>query len=394
MTPIASSTGPNTADCELTVLMPCLNEAETLAICIEKAKAFLVRYNVSGEILVADNGSIDGSQEIAERHGAKVVHVKTAGYGAALLGGIDAARGKYVVMADADDSYDFAAIMPFLERLREDYDLVMGNRFRGGIALGAMPPLHRYLGNPVLSGIGRLFFGSPIGDFHCGMRGFNAESIRRLNLQTTGMEFASEMVVKATLHKLRIAEVPTTLKPDGRSRPPHLRSWHDGWRHLRFLLIFSPRWLFFYPGVVLAALGAAMMLWLIPGLRVVAGIGFDIHTMLYGAAALIIGMQAVWFALFSTQFAIGIKMFPDDRRTLGVLDELTLERGIVAGATLSLLGFAGSVYAVLKWGQGDFGPTTPTAMMRVVIPSLTMMIVGVQIVLGSFFMSVLRLSHK
>ncbi len=241
-------------NCELTILMPCLNEAETLATCIDKAMLFLKRSGVSGEVLIADNGSSDGSPEIAGRHGARVVQVKEKGYGAALLGGIQAARGTYVIMADADDSYDFAHLDGFVAKLRQGCELVMGNRFLGGIKPGAMPPLHRYLGNPVLTGIGRLFFKSPSGDFHCGLRGFSKQAIDRLELQTTGMEFASEMVVKATLHGLRIAEVPTTLSPDGRSRPPHLRSWRDGWRHLRFLLIFSPRWLFLYPGLCMISL--------------------------------------------------------------------------------------------------------------------------------------------
>lgn len=220
--------GTTAEDLELSILMPCLNEAETLAICIDKAQNFLRRHNIAGEILIADNGSTDGSQDIARQHGARVVHIPVKGYGAALLGGIEAANGRYIIMGDADDSYDFTALEAFVEKLREGYELVMGNRFRGGIRPGAMPPLHRYLGNPVLTGIGRIFFRSPAGDFHCGLRGFNRQSILRLGLRTTGMEFASEMVVKATLHRLRIAEVPTTLSPDGRSRPPHLRSWRDG----------------------------------------------------------------------------------------------------------------------------------------------------------------------
>ncbi|MGZ8191387.1 MAG: glycosyltransferase family 2 protein [Methylococcaceae bacterium] len=380
--------------CELTILMPCLNEAETLATCIDKAMTFLQQQNINGEVLIADNGSTDSSQKIAVDHGARVINVDIKGYGAALMGGIEAARGQYIIMGDADDSYDFSALNPFVEKLREGFDLVMGSRFKGGIAPGAMPPLHRYLGNPVLTGLGRLFFKSPIGDFHCGLRGFNSEAIRKLNLKTTGMEFASEMIVKATLHTLRITEVPTTLSPDGRSRPPHLRSWRDGWRHLRFLLIFSPRWLFLYPGLYLIAIGLSAILWLMPGLRVIGGIGFDIHTMLYAAAAVIIGMQAVFFALFSKLFAIGINLFPPDDKIRLTMKLWTLERGLLVGLALMLLGILGSVDVVLDWSREDFGAMTPAAAMRIIIPLITALIAGLQIILGSFFMSILRLAHK
>lgn len=260
--------------------------------------------------------------------------------------------------------------------------------------MGAMPPLHRYLGNPVLTGIGKLFFRSPLGDFHCGLRGFNVEAIKKLNLKTTGMEFASEMIVKATLHNLRITEVPTTLAPDGRSRPPHIRSWRDGWRHLRFLLIFSPRWLFLYPGIFLALFGLLVMLWLIPGLRVVGGIGFDIHTMLYASASIIIGIQAIFFALFSKLFAIGINLFPEDNRIRWVLKQWSLERGLILGLVLMALGIAGSIDAVMGWSHEDFGAVSPTSTMRIIIPSISALIVGLQIFFGSFFMSMLRLAHK
>ena len=379
---------------ELTIVMPCLNEAETLATCIDKAMNFLNRSGIKGEVLIADNGSTDGSQNIATNHGARVVDVKLKGYGAALMGGIEAAYGRYVIMGDSDDSYDFTNLSPFVEKLREGFELVMGNRFRGGIAPGAMPPLHRYLGNPVLTGIGKLFFRSPLGDFHCGLRGFNVEAIKKLNLKTTGMEFASEMIVKATLHNLRITEVPTTLAPDGRSRPPHIRSWRDGWRHLRFLLIFSPRWLFLYPGIFLALFGLLVMLWLIPGLRVVGGIGFDIHTMLYASASIIIGIQAIFFALFSKLFAIGINLFPEDNRIRWVLKQWSLERGLILGLVLMALGIAGSIDAVMGWSHEDFGAVSPTSTMRIIIPSISALIVGLQIFFGSFFMSMLRLAHK
>src|SRR5271165_1983666 len=265
--------------CEFTILMPCLNEAETLANCISKARAFIARSGCTGEVVIADNGSTDGSEAIAEANGARVVHVVERGYGSALLGGIRAARGRYVIMGDSDDSYDFSDLDAFVDKLRDGHALVMGNRFKGGIKPGAMPPLHRYLGNPVLTTVGRIFFRSPCGDFHCGLRGFDRAAILGLDLQAPGMEFASEMVVKATIHNLNIAEVPTTLWPDGRTRPPHLRSWRDGWRHLRFLLLFSPRWLFLYPGIGLMVAGAIMMAWLLPAPRTIGGVTFGIHTL-------------------------------------------------------------------------------------------------------------------
>ena len=252
------------ADLELTILMPCLNEAETLAICVRQAVAAIEASGVAGEVVVADNGSTDGSQEIARAEGARVVDVPTRGYGAALIAGIEAARGKYVMMADADASYHFEHLPRFLPRLDEGYDLVMGNRFAGAIERGAMPPLHKYIGNPILSAVGRIFFSIPVRDFHCGLRAFRRDRILGLNLRTTGMEFASEMVVKSGLAGLRMTEVPTTLSPDGRSRPPHLRSWRDGWRHLRFLLLYSPRWLFFYPGLAALAVGVALAAALLP----------------------------------------------------------------------------------------------------------------------------------
>ncbi|HTU24878.1 MAG TPA: glycosyltransferase family 2 protein, partial [Pirellulales bacterium] len=269
------------AQVELTVVMPCLNEAETIEVCIAKAQSAFAAHGLTAEVVIADNGSTDGSQALARRLGARVIHVERKGYGSALMGGIAAARGRYVIMGDADDSYDFTSIMPFVEELRAGQQLVMGNRFRGGIQPGAMKALHRYLGNPVLTGIGRLFFGSPCGDFHCGLRGFDKSAIQDLDLRTTGMEFASEMVVKATLGKLRVSEVPTTLAPDGRSRPPHLRSWRDGWRHLRFLLLYSPRWLFLLPGMALLLVGLLTGLWLLPGARTVGGIGLDVSTLMY-----------------------------------------------------------------------------------------------------------------
>ena len=379
-----------TPSLELSIVMPCLNEAETLGICIKKAQWYLDQHNISGEIVVADNGSTDGSQEIAAQMGARVVPVQEKGYGSALRGGIAAARGQYIIMGDADDSYDFTKLTPFIEKLRAGCDLVMGNRFKGGIKPGAMPPLHKYLGNPVLTWIGRLFFSSPCSDFHCGLRGFSKAAIAQLNLRTTGMEFASEMVVKASLYKMRIAEVPTTLSPDGRSRPPHLRSWQDGWRHLRFLLLYSPRWLFLYPGALLMLLGLLVVLWLLPGPR---GI-FDIHTLLFAATAIIVGFQAVAFAVFTKVFAISEGLLPEDRRLDRVFRYINLEKGLIVGGAFLLIGIAGSIYSFSAWEANLFGPLEPSQTMRIVIPSVTCLALGVQMIFSSFFLSVLGLKRR
>jgi len=376
---------------ELSIVMPCLNEAETLAICIEKARHSLTELHCAGEVIVADNGSSDGSQQIAAACGARVVHVEAKGYGHALMGGIAAARGRYVIMGDADDSYDFSNLGPFVEKLREGYELVMGNRFKGGIRPGAMPPLHQYFGNPLLSGIGRLLFHSPCGDFQCGLRGFSKEAIERLDLRTTGMEFASEMVVKATLSRLHIAEVPTTLSPDGRSRPPHLRTWHDGWRYLRFLLLYSPRWLFLYPGLALMLLGLLTGLWILPGPLTVGGVNFDVHTLLYAAMAVVIGFQAVTFALFAKVFAVSEGLLPEDARLNHLLRWVKLEVGLVVGALLLLFGLGASIYALSDWGAHAFGPLDPFRVLRVIIPAVTALVLGCQVILSSFLLSVLRL---
>jgi glycosyltransferase involved in cell wall biosynthesis len=374
--------------------MPCLNEAETVGRCIEKAQRSLADLGISGEIIVADNGSSDGSVAIAESMGARVVHVEAKGYGNALLSGIANSRGRFVIMGDADDSYDFGNLEPFIKKLREGFDLVMGNRFKGGIKPGAMPPLHRYLGNPVLTAIGRLFFRSACGDFHCGLRGFDKAAIIKLDLRTTGMEFASEMVVKATLRNLRITEVATTLSPDGRSRPPHLRSWRDGWRHLRFLLLFSPRWLFLYPGMVLMLAGLLTGVWLLPGRKTIDGITLDIHTLLFAAVAVIIGFQAVNFAVFTKVFAVSEGLLPENPRLSRALDTLTLEIGLVVGAVLLAVGIAGSVYALTGWEARSFGNLDPTSTMRVVIPSATALTLGFEIILSSFFLSILRMRRR
>jgi len=379
---------------ELSIVMPCLNEAETLETCIQKARASLSKHGIAGEIIVADNGSTDGSQDIARRAGARVIPVAQRGYGAALMGGIESARGRFVIMGDADDSYDFGGLLPFVEKLREGYELVMGNRFAGGIQPGAMPPLHRYLGNPVLTGIGRLFFQSPCGDFHCGLRGFQRDAVLRLGLQTSGMEFASEMVVKATLLGQRITEVPTTLSPDGRSRAPHLRSWRDGWRHLRFLLLYSPRWLFLYPGLLLMSVGFLSGLWLLPGPRQVGGLILNVHTLLYCAAAVVIGFQSVVFAIFTASFGINAGLLPESPRLNWFFERVKLESGLVTGAALILLGLAGSLYAVGDWGARAFRDLDPQQTLRVVVPAVTALILGFQIVLSSFFLSVLGLSRR
>jgi len=374
---------------ELTILMPCLNEAETLGTCVRKAMDYLARSGIAGEVLVADNGSTDGSQAIAESLGARVVAVPERGYGAALIAGIAAARGRFVIMGDSDDSYDFTALDPFVAKLREGFELVMGNRFKGGIKPGAMPPLHRYLGNPVLSTIGRLFFGSPVGDFHCGLRGFERDAMRRLELRAPGMEFASEMVVKATVQGLRIAEVPTTLSPDGRSRPPHLRSWRDGWRHLRFLLVFCPRWLFLYPGAGLFLAGLVAMALLLPGPVRLGGLTFDVHTLLYASGAMVMGFQAVQFWVFARIYGAQEGVVPEDRRLSALLARVGLEPALIVAGLLVVLGLALGVAAVAIWGAERFGPLSGMGAMRVAIASVTAMVLGLQLAFGAFFVSLL-----
>jgi hypothetical protein len=371
--------------------MPCLDEARTLPTCIGQACAFLARTGIAGEVLVADNGSEDGSIEIAQTLGARVIHVEPKGYGAAILAGLRAARGRYVIMGDADASYDFSRLDGFVEKLRAGCGLVMGNRFEGGIAPGAMPALNRYVGNPILSGIGRLFFKSPIRDFHCGLRGFDRAAIEGLDLQTSGMELASEMVVKATLHGLAVGEVPTTLSPDGRGRRPHLRPWRDGWRHLRFLLIYSPRWLFFYPGIVLTAIGLSLFAWLLPGVRQVGAVALDVHTLVYAGGLVIVGLQATLFALFSKMIGMHLKLLPGDPLFERVIGRFTLERGLALGVSLVAAGLAGSVYAVAQWHGAAFGPQEPQHLMRIVVPSVTAIVSGMEIVFASFFMSLIRL---
>ncbi|WP_426519825.1 glycosyltransferase family 2 protein [Diaminobutyricibacter sp. McL0618] len=380
---------------ELTILMPCLNEAETLATCIVKARGYLDRSGVVGEIVIADNGSTDGSQAIAEANGARVVNVVDKGYGAALLGGISAANGTYVIMGDADDSYDFANLDQFVQRLRAGDDLVMGNRFLGGIEPGAMPPLHKYLGNPVLSSIGRLFFKSPIRDFHCGLRGFNRQKMLDLHLQTTGMEFASEMVVKASLGGRRVSEVPTTLKKDGRSRPPHLRSWRDGWRHLRFLLIFSPRWLFLVPGAVAFALGILGTFVLSFGPLAIGDVGFDVASQVYLAALAVVGYQAVIFAILSKIYAQheGFRI-PRSRNFDRLERRISLESSAVAGLILFVLGLAIAVAQLVMWSNAGFGALQLDQTVRTAIGASLLMMLGAQTIMAGMFLGVLSVVLK
>ena len=376
--------------CNLSIVMPCLNEAETLETCITKAKGFLQKSGMRGEIIIADNGSTDGSLRLAEKAKVSIVHVAQKGYGSALLGGIEAARGEFVIMGDADDSYDFSDLGGFVEALESGYDLVMGNRFKGGIRPGAMPFLHRYLGNPVLSWLARLFFKSDIGDFHCGLRGLRRDAILALNLQTTGMEFASEMIVKATMRGLKIKEVPTILYPDGRTRPPHLRTWSDGWRHLRFLLLYSPRWLFFYPGLALTVLGILISAFLLPGPRRVGNVTLDINTLMYASLLTIVGVQAVLFSLFTTVFGVNAGLLPRDPLTEQFVQRIGLEKGILLSLGMILLGFASSIGALVYWSQNLFGEIDPTFSMRLVIPGAVLFTLGFQALFASFFLSILN----
>lgn len=382
-------------DVELTILMPCLNEAETLAVCIDKAQGYLVRSGVRGEVLIADNGSTDGSQDIARAHGARVADISSRGYGAALIGGMEAASGRYVIMGDADDSYDFTTLDPFVDRLRAGDDLVMGNRFLGGIEPGAMPPLHKYLGNPVLTWVGRVLFRSPIRDFHCGLRGFNRESMIEMELQTTGMEFASEMVVKSTLAGLKVSEVPTTLKKDGRSRPPHLRSWRDGWRHLRFLLIFSPRWLFLVPGLAALLIGGLGSLTLLFGPTSVGAVSFDVASQVYLSALAVVGYQAVLFAILTKMYAEreGFRL-PRGRSFAWLAERASLESLSLVGLLLFLVGLLVLVIQFVAWGNSGFGALDARETLRVAIPGSLLLIIGAQTVMSGLFLGILTIPTR
>jgi glycosyltransferase involved in cell wall biosynthesis len=377
---------------ELTILMPCLNEAETLAVCIDKARGFLERSGVTGEVLIADNGSNDGSQLIAEAHGARVVAIPERGYGAALIGGIHAARGRFVIMGDADDSYDFENLDLMVERLRDGDELVMGNRFKGGIKKGAMPFLHRYLGNPVLSFLGRLLFRIPVGDFHCGLRGFSRESALKLRLKSTGMEFASEMVVKAAFHGLKMAEVPTILSPDGRSRAPHLKTWRDGWRHLKFLLLHSPTWLFIYPGLALIFMGLMGSALLSHGaVHITSRIELNIHTLVVSCFAVLIGAQLVAFGALARRYAMVEGFLPTPRNFQRLILGMTLEPLLRVAGVVMVLGVAGCIWAVGSWAHGGFGPILYDSVLRVLVPSLTAVAVAAQLAATAFLTSLLTI---
>jgi glycosyltransferase involved in cell wall biosynthesis len=379
---------------DLSVVMPCLNEAETVETCVQKTLAFFDDAGIDGEVVIADNGSTDGSQDLALAAGARVVVVEAKGYGNALMGGIRAARAPYVAMGDCDDSYDFATLGPFLEDLQDGADLVMGNRFQGGIAPGAMPFLHRYLGNPVLSFIGRLFFSAKIGDFHCGLRAFNRQSILDLDLHTGGMEFASEMVVRSTLSGYDIRERPTTLRPDGRSRPPHLHTWRDGWRHLRFLVLYSPRWLFVIPGLILMALGMAIGIPLEFGTVSIGRVGFDVNSLVMASAMVCIGFQSFSLGLLTKLYAVSEGFLPADPVTSRLRRFWSLEKGLVIGGLLAVLGFGGLLVSLGQWNGQNFGNLNPRDSLRLVVPAATALIMSMQVVFAAIFASILLIRRR
>ncbi len=374
--------------------MPCLNEAETLAVCIDKANAFFESCGIDGEVVIGDNGSTDGSQAIAKSLGARVISIPNKGYGNALKGGFDQANGKYIIMGDADDSYDFSALSLFVEKLREGNDFVIGNRFKGGIKKDAMPFLHRYLGNPVLSFLGRLFFKSAIGDFHCGLRGFSKEAYNRMELTTTGMEFASEMIVKAHLLNFKIVEIPTILYKDGRSRKPHLKTWSDGWRHLRFLLLYSPTWLFFVPGIFLMTIGFILSVALIITPIPISNIVLDVHTLLYATSTLLIGFQFIVFYGLTKVYAVTQHLLPRSNRYDSLFQYINLERGLVLGVLMVLTGIGLSFYGLSLWSDTNYGMLEVRSTLRTIIPAVTIIILGVQIILFSFFFSILGLKDE
>lgn len=378
---------------EISVVIPCLNEAETLEICIKKALDSMERHHIKGEVLVADNGSTDGSQEIAKRAGARVADIPVRGYGAALIGGTHEAKGKYCIMGDADDSYDFSNLMPYIEKLREGYDLVMGNRFKGGIEKNAMPFLHRYLGTPVISFLGRLLYHNKIGDFNCGMRGYNRERIEALELQSTGMEYASEMIIQASLHEYRIAEVPTTLSVDGRSREPYLSTWSDGWRHLKVLLLHSPDWLFLYPGCVLGSVGLILMLLLLLGPLQISKISLDINTMLFASAFMVIGVNMILFSVYTKIYATKTFYIPMTK-SIERFSHFTVDKGIGLGVLCIIAGIASSIAALSIWGRTSFGDLDPQFVMHITIPAVTLCTIGTELIFGGFFIGILNIRHK
>ncbi len=387
---------PNTdADpVEVSVVMPCLNEARTVGKCVIKAiKAFRIM-GVSGEVIVADNGSTDGSQAIAREHGARVINVPRRGYGSALQAGIESARGEFVIMGDADDSYDFGKLEPFIEQLRKGDDIVMGNRFRGGIRPGAMPALHKYFGNPFLTGILNLFFRSPIGDAQCGLRGFRKDAYHKLDLSAPGMEFASEMVVKACLNDLKMSEVPIILHPDGRDRPPHMRSFRDGWRNLRFMLLMCPLWLYLIPASMLITAGLALMAWVTAGPQVIGTVTFDVHTMLLGSLCAIVGYQTFWLWAFARIHGSTCGLLPRTSHPRRLSALLPLERGLMLGLFLIASGLLLNGWLVFEWARRDFGPLDIQVTLRFAIWGFTALVVGIQTMFGSFFLSMLGMTRK
>jgi glycosyltransferase involved in cell wall biosynthesis len=375
---------------ELSIIMPCLNEEQTIGECLKEAKHFCEKAKIKYELLVGDNGSTDNSIEVAKREGARIIEIERKGYGAALIGALSSAHGKYLIMGDSDGSYDFSNLSGFLEKFRDGYDLVMGNRFLGKIESGAMPWKNRWIGNPILSFFGRLLFKSGIGDFHSGLRGISRAAFERLELKSSGMEFASEMVVKATLSKLKITEVPITLRPDRRGRPPHLRPWRDGWRHLKLMLLYSPRWLFLLPGIFLSVTGLILSLLLWNGPLLINGIGFDINTMLFSSMGLFVGIQCITFAVFSKFYGIQQGILPKDGRLRWLSSFRLLEIGLVIGIVLILAGLIGGAIGIGEWSNDNFGALMPREILRVTIPSVLSIGIGFHLVFSSFFLALLQ----
>ena len=379
---------------ELSIVIPCLNEAVSLPYSLRKAFSFLTDNNIHGEIILADNGSDDDSVKTATLFNCHVIIEKEKGYGNVIMAGVTAAKGKYIIIGDADDSYDFSAIMPFLVLLREGYDIVIGNRFKGGIKKNAMPFLHRYIGNPFLSFTGRLFFHIPIGDFHCGIRGLSKDCFNKLELKTSGMEFASEMIVKAALLKMKMTETPVTLYTDKRNTGSHLRTWRDGWRHLRFLLLYSPRWLFLIPGIILLLVGLAGSSLLIIGPIHFFGKRLDIHTLMYTSGFVLMGFQLISFYVFTRVYTLTHGLFPPRGKLLNLLSFFSLERGIVAGGLLIIAGIYLNVKSFLYWKEAGFGDINPVKVLRWVIPSVTLVLLGAQIILSCFYLSILAIKSN
>ncbi len=379
---------------ELTILMPCLNEAETIAICIKRAQKLLDDFNIDGEILISDNGSTDGSQDIATALGARVIHCLARGYGAALQHGIENAKGKYVLMADSDDSYHFDEAFNMIQKLREGHEICMGTRLKGRIMPGAMPFLNRYLGNPVLTAVGRVFFKAGVSDFHCGMRAFERAKILALGLVTTGMEWASEMIIKSKLAGLKMTEVPVTLHKDGRSRPPHLRRWRDGWRHLRFMLLHSPFWLFILPGIFMSLIGMVGLLILMQGPLTIGKVGFDVHSLIVMGFLLILGIQTIFAGFFAKIYAHNSGILPYDDRLFDMVSRFSLEKLLLLSIAIGTLGMAGFTISVYGWYKIGFGELNYQITIRQLVPSLCLISISIQGIFNSFMLSTLMMKVK